>query len=322
MKKKNLLRTLTAVLLSCTVLSGGARAFADVIMEPYNSSDRFYELYYKECELESTVRHYTALTDMEIMESPLSDKAVRTVKEGDILHTNAFYTDSEGVRWAYAYYWGDDDKSGWYKAENAEVIYDHISFVEEHEDELTEYKGQLSGFTPKEQVVLWKYPNSGEANRICPAKNWFPDEYVFTLDYLGTYTYIDENGSEWVYIRYEPEGWVYTADPESDLNEKQIWDSYSSIEEPVTSFAEDAEESISEAMISSETASSEASVGITAADGEAQEKNTPEETFLSEAIPEPSQPQETQTNFLLPVGLALCAAAASGIIIAALKKKK
>ncbi|MDE7293781.1 MAG: hypothetical protein K2N72_05095, partial [Oscillospiraceae bacterium] len=138
---------------------------------------------------------------------------VRLVQNGDVLHSNPFYTDSEGVRWAYDYSWEDTGKAGWYKTENVELVYDSISFEEEHRDEFVYNKGQLNDYVPEKQVVFWTYPGSGEIDFVVSKEEWIPKKgYVDITDK----TYADENGDEWLYIARGFRSWVNLSDIEGE----------------------------------------------------------------------------------------------------------
>ena len=342
-----MLKLITGIMVSCTVVLCGTRVFADMIVEPWGENANFYEQYRSECELEYNVRNYSALTDFDIYQSPVDDKVVRHVQKGDVMISNTFYTDSGGVRWAYDYNGEDAGKAGWYKMENVEIVYDSISFEEEHKDEFTDYKGQLNDFVPQNHVILWTYPGSGEIDEICSKSDWFSEDYVFKIEDLATTTYIDEDGNEWVYISYFPKGWVNLSNIEG---ESDTGEAAATVSATVTS-AE---------IVSSETASREMTVRETTSQVTTLPETTLAETTLSDSgtysekvtaaetqrderiyvtteaieeasemvlaisnIPEPPTPDENEKpNFMLPIVLALCAAAAAGGFLVGTKRKK
>lgn len=218
MKNKRTLKALTALsaaLICCTFAASGAKVGAedeDVLTAPRNG---FYEAYESECELHD-YRSFTAVTEFDVYASPLDLQSVRRVGIGEIISTNVSYTSPDGVIWGYAY--STTSPEGWFRMENVQIIYDSISFAEEHKNELTPYAGQLDGFTPKEYLYLWTYPGSGEAENICRAGDeWFTNGDVQNLGERAAYTYKDASGSEWVYLEFLPGGWVYVPNPELDL---------------------------------------------------------------------------------------------------------
>ncbi len=291
MKRTALLKLITGILVSCTVLLGGTRVFADVIVEPWGESADFYVQHISECELEYFGRNYSALKDFDILTSPLGE-TVRHVQKGDVLYSNVIYTDSEGVRWAYDYNGEDTEKAGWFKMKDVELVYDRISFEEEHKSEFDEYKGQLNDYVPQNYVILWTYPGSGEIKEVCPRETWFIDGYVFTLDETAMYTYFDESGIEWVYLGYGFYGWVDLSDIEGEA------------------YTEEAAET---------TMSEDSRVYVTTED--IQEAS--EMVLAISDIPEPPAPDgKDKPDFLLPIVLALCAAAAAGGFLVGTKRKK
>lgn len=301
------LKILTAVLTSLTVFIWSGSVSADIIAQPYRNG--FYDVYYDECDFDSDVRRYIVMTECNVMESPLATNTVRTVEAGSFMDINVFYTDKDGVRWGYDYAYSlspgitgfDEPLSGWVKMENLQVKYDHISFVEEHKQELAKYEGQLDGYIPESSVYLWTYPGSGEAANIIEPYCWFPEEYIFTLKQVAMYTYTDTDGKVWIYLSYGPQGWVYLDDPEKDLRDTAPQPA-SPEEPPETSLS----------VTSEGAALTGSTAGITSIEAAA------------DPIPEPSTPiPETRTNdFILPLVLAAVAAAAAGTVIAATKKKQ
>ncbi|MDE7294272.1 MAG: hypothetical protein K2N72_07595 [Oscillospiraceae bacterium] len=213
----------TAFLLSLTVLCSGTVVYADIILDP--SGNRFFDSNYNNCRIEGDYRKYTALKSTYLYKSPVRRDNKQDVSEGDILVTNAYYTDKKGVVWGYNYGSHSDKDSGWFKLDDTELIYDSISFVEEHESELSEYSGQLGDLDFEENVYIWKYPHSGELTLALPPEEWLPEAYGTRQEQLEgdtPYVYIDSAGDEWVYVRARPNGWVYVPDPTLDLRTEGI----------------------------------------------------------------------------------------------------
>lgn len=351
MKRTTLLKLITGLLISCTVMLFGTRVFADMIVEPWGENADFYEQHHSECELEYNVRGYSALTDFDIYMSPLGDKVVRHVQKGEVLYTNTFYTDPNGVRWGYDYTdnYGLEDEEGWYKTQNVELVYDRISFEEEHKAELTDYKGQLNDYVPEKQVVCWTYPGSGEIGVVCPKEHWFPEGYVFTIEKTATYTYVDESGTEWVYLGYGFNSWVDLSNIEGETDTGEaaaaVTEAVTSISGTVTTSATTVQTTTAQTTAAKTSTLPETTLAETPPpnDGTYSEKAAAAETRRSENIivtteaieeasemvlaisdiPEPPTPDGNEKpNFLLPIVLALCAAAAAGGFLAGTKRKK
>ncbi|MCM1578646.1 MAG: hypothetical protein NC078_07615 [Ruminococcus sp.] len=283
MRKTGFFTIVTAFL---AIIFGGVNAYADIIVEP-DYADEFYSLHSAECEYDPTVRDYKATGEFFVYASPENSKAIRHITEGDILSTNTFYTDKDGVKWAYDYNYSDsiDDYSGWYVFENVEVIYDNISFIDEHENEFIEYQGQLDKYVPQKQIVFYQYPNSEKISDIFTKKWWYPENPYYTPETVhdsASYVYIDESGNEWVNFGYIG-GWVNVSDPENGGNDEQEVEGETTVTETVTDDLSD--------------------IYITDTD-------VPEIPEIP-APPTPSDPETEKPNFLLPIILAAAAVAAA-----------
>jgi hypothetical protein len=88
-------------------------------------------------------------------------------------------------------------KTGWIKMKEVQVIYDVISFCEEHKSEFKDYAGEYDDYTSTEQVVLWSFPGSGVTN----GKIDISDR---TLSLVSgskiVYLYTDADGRQWGYF--------------------------------------------------------------------------------------------------------------------------
>ncbi len=275
-----------SVLLSLTVLCSGTAVSADVIIEPEND---FYQEHYDECRLESESRRFTVQKDIDLYKSPLSKEKTAKAHKGDVLATNAFYTDKNGKDWGYIYGRGTDKRKGWFRLDETELIYDNISFAEEHKDEFREYSGELAGVSFDEIIYMWAYPHAPELTGAVAPEEWLPEENGTKQEQLERdigYVYTDPAGGEWVYadvyVFGKPRGWIYVPNPGLDLRKEGI-------------ITEEEETTVSENI--------EAFVDVT-------------------DIPNanPTSPYE-KTELALPLILAACAAALSSGLIAGAKKR-
>lgn len=266
-------------LISLTVFATGAEVYADVLIDPYDNS--FYNNNSSECTVEQKTRRYTVSKNSALYKAPGSDVKTRDIYAGEVLSCNTYYTDEDDVSWGYAYA-GDNGKGGWFKLKIAEVIYDHVSFVEEHEEELTEYSGELGDLPYEENIFVWEYPGSAGLVTALPPDSWLPVQYGTKqeqLEYSAKYVYTDSNGDKWVYVVTKGDGWLYVPDPCADLRQ--------------------------EGSASEETYVSE--------NIEAYGRVTD--------IPGGNIRGNDGADFCLPVLLAVCAAAASGAVIGFSRKK-
>lgn len=216
-KTRNIL--LAAALCACMTMTA-PNVYADMLYEPYKND--FYNSHFAECKYIEW-RTYVVLNDCDIYISPESQEKTNTFKAGDEVIVPYEYYDEEGRRWGCGHIptedvWAEDY---WFLMDNVQLIYDHISFMEEHKNETRKYNGELNDFYAEKQVVLWKYPFSDRINTVLTPEDWMgyhvdPEDY-YSLDNQASYVYNDINGNDWVYLWYYPSGWIYVPDPESDI---------------------------------------------------------------------------------------------------------
>lgn len=185
---------------------------ADVIDEPFDSG--FYSSHYDECRY-IDFRRYRISSNCGAYSEPNGKKPEKELKKGEEYYIFYEYFDKKGKRWGCINS-GNGERDLWVSMDNAVPVYDAIAFEEDHSGEFRKYGGELDGFAPEKQTVLWEYPSSERINEIIEAEYWFNDDMVFTLDDLAGYVYNDNNGDDWVHITYLYNGWIYVPDPESE----------------------------------------------------------------------------------------------------------
>lgn len=217
--KKTAKILIAAALCACMTITTPS-VCADMLYEPYKND--FYNSHFAECKYIEW-RTYVVLNDCDIYTSPESQEKTDTFKAGDEVIVPYEYYDDEGRRWGCGHIPTDDvwAEDYWFLMDNMQLIYDHISFMEEHKNETRKYNGELNDFYAEKQVVLWKYPFSDRINTVMTPEEWAgyhidPEEYL-SLDNQASYVYNDINGNDWVYLWYYPNGWIYVPDPESDI---------------------------------------------------------------------------------------------------------
>ena len=203
--KKNAFMKKSITLFLCllfTVISGMV-ACADVIWEP---DDNFYTNHYKDCV--SMNRSFTAngaSGNITVWENPNSDRQVASVINGSTFVVSFTYTDSDGVVWGVVQFQYDENgivkpaysgnyKTGWIPMKDLVVIYDNISFREEHKNEFKTYNGELDDNVLKDGIVFWTYPGSG----VTAGTIKIVDKKNLTI----TDTYTDKDGVLWGYTPY------------------------------------------------------------------------------------------------------------------------
>jgi len=200
----------------------GATVYADVISEPDNA---FYRSAYKSCEYINW-RSYDVLEDSDILKSPLKATVVNKVKKGDTVDIGFTYTDESGEIWGCCMFDERSElgrsKDGWIKMSKVSEIYSTFTFLDEHEDEFTDYNGELDSYIPNEKVVLWDYPYSENCCSI-KAESWYTkEEYPFKNE-IADKCWTDGNGNMWIYsVRWITKDadrfddrWVFLPAPET-----------------------------------------------------------------------------------------------------------
>ena len=179
---------------------------ADVIFEPMD--DEFYEEHRDECHFHD--RYYTAQGpdgDVTVYESPISDRVVKTVKNGETIWISHIYTDPKGIQWGCTGTWSED--SGWVPMPYLTLIYDHISFAEEYGHTFLQEEGTLDPKWHDKEIYFWEYPGDREP---------ISSKQRFTPSY--SCVYVDENGSRWGYINYFcgiRDRWINLDTPDADF---------------------------------------------------------------------------------------------------------
>lgn len=205
MKKRILTLLLSTIMLAFPIVN----ASADVIVEP---EDDFYSRHRNQCEYLSR-RFYANGDDgyVSMLSEPGSRKEISVVKNGETLVIQYTY-DYHGERWGVGY------SSGWAPMRDFILVYDSISFYEDHKDEFTDNKFDLNVLLDAELVVFWTWPGSGEINMDYKPSASNRDLESIWLD--AEYCYKDDEGRVWGYIPYfyaVRSQWVCLSDP-SDKN--------------------------------------------------------------------------------------------------------
>ena len=197
---KKLVYVLSA-LISCMFFTAPVQA--DVIFEP---EDSFYQSHAKDCEYVS--RQFTANGPegkVIVYESPESPEVVDTWENGHKVTVSHTYEDKDGVLW------GVCESGGWMPMQYMEVVYDNISFMEEHAAEIKEQSGRLDG-QAGEKIYFWKYPGSEVAYKASIQAE--PPSYE--------QVYEDSQGRQWGYVVYyygDRDVWVCMDQPAADYGQ-------------------------------------------------------------------------------------------------------
>ncbi|MCI9005811.1 MAG: hypothetical protein HFH39_11390 [Lachnospiraceae bacterium] len=189
------------ITLSCILFT--ISTHADVLFEP---EDSFYQERRSECTYVS--RQFTANGPegkVIVYESPESSKVVDTWENGHQATVAYTYEDKDGT------VWGVCESGGWMPMEYMEVIYDNISFMEEHAADIKAQQGTLDK-QEGEKIIFWKYPGSEDSYE---AEAWDTP-----LGYENVYE--DSEGHSWGYVGYYygyKEVWVCIDQPTADFQQ-------------------------------------------------------------------------------------------------------
>lgn len=132
---------------------------ADVIVDPERNS--FFISHIAECvELRRCFTVNDPSGSLDAYDEPGAKKPSETYPNGTVLEISHTYTDADGTVWGVTIYAEDSFNGNWMKMSGLELVYDYISFAEEHGDAFADYDAAKHP-APKGPANLWKYPDSG-----------------------------------------------------------------------------------------------------------------------------------------------------------------
>lgn len=201
--KRKLIALLTVLLLLAAMATP---AFADIIWEP--RGDSFYESHRDECDYHD--RSYLANGEkgyVTVKASPDSLIEVANLANGTRFFVVHVWEGKDGTQWGVGYPSGQWDKEGWVKLSEMAMVYDYISFNEDHSHEFQEYDGSGDHLT---EAYVYSYPGGVCGSRMEQGSG----DYTFAQAFNNLYT--DENGLRWTFVGYymgHRDGWVCIDDP-------------------------------------------------------------------------------------------------------------
>jgi hypothetical protein len=201
-------RYFIVLLLALTCMPAASlAAYADMIVTPNND---FYTRHSGECI--HVGRGFYANGPggyVSVKEAPDAKKETARIENGEIIHIQFSY-DHNGQTWGAALL---DKPDGWIPMEQLLLVYDHISFEEDHREEFYTYSGNLNA---PGDIVFWTWPGSGVVACVLEAENRNPEleENWLAVDYA----YLDSAGREWgifSYVYARRNCWACLSDPAS-----------------------------------------------------------------------------------------------------------
>ena len=103
------------------------------------------------------------------------------------------------------------------------LVYDHISFEEEHGGQLRDYHGEFANFSmePGSYIQLWEYPGAWDEKETLELTTEYLDALRGTAGQAGCISevYIDRNGWSWGFVKELSDirnFWILLDNPECD----------------------------------------------------------------------------------------------------------
>jgi hypothetical protein len=184
----------------CLLLIPATAAYADVIAEPDNN---FFNRHRNDCV-------YLGRSFCKAGE----DGAAPVKKAPNSNENIAFITSTEiiFVEFSCLYkgnFWGlTQGYNGWVKLDEFLVLYDYISFEEEHSNDFYAYTGDYGEITKNKTAEAWPWPGAD-------SPLWTIEDFDITHFSL-LHAYKDEQGREWGFVSYvhgNPNIWLCLSDP-------------------------------------------------------------------------------------------------------------
>lgn len=323
-------KKIIAAILCTAALAGFAPAVsADVIWQP-SSEDKFFYNHQSEISY-GEWRAYKITEDTDIYDDP-NGKIVGILRADDEQGAEYKYTDKNGVLWGG---FADEESFGnmlWIKLGGLELVYDNISFTEEHSDEIYPYDNSFSALDSDAPITFYDYPHS---ENCFTAKN-HPEDWTSYISSL-----YNDGEQVWGYVNYMwgMKGWIKLDDiPAADVTEQDMTaqtDQTTTAEQYTTVSVErdvivHPEQETSAQTEQSTTETSEQDTTTTTMqettttleqDTSAASKDTSETAATTESRPV-DKPIRSGNSFLLAGILAAAAAGVSAVLLIIFGKKK
>ena len=200
MFKRIIALLLADMLLPCMLLALPGVARADILIEPEN--DFFDEHQGEMVALGRSFVVADAGQSVAVLEKPGPGRSITLLKNDEeifLSHSCLF----EGAYWGYSPVY-----NGWVRIDELLVIYDYVSFDEEHRSEFSRHEGDVSKILEEGRFLVWLWPGSG----LSPFAIEVSKGSNLRIDCL----YHDSEGREWGFMPYF-EGvstfWVCLSDP-------------------------------------------------------------------------------------------------------------
>jgi len=197
------MKRLTVILVFCILIMMPLTAYADIIYEPDND---FYKQY--KYQIKDLGRSFAANGEdgsVSVKIEPGTGNDITELNNGAVTY----------IRYSCLFngdFWGfTEQHSGWIKLDQMLVLYDYITFNEEHNGEFYHYNGDYAEIKDTRSAIVWPWP--GADNYIRRFEN------LDAASYAVSYAYMDDDGREWGFVTYiygYRNVWVCLSEPTND----------------------------------------------------------------------------------------------------------
>ena len=203
-------RLFSLILALVLILAMSPAVRADIIYIP---QDRFLENHMDGCT--RVDRNYTAIVEVKLYRSPENDHVERAIPQGDTIHIYYIYTDARDILWGYTESY-DPEFTGWVPMAYLELVYDYISFEEDHGGEIVYLDDflKLDDSLAGQSIRFWDYPGSEGGVDMTMGEDPENLPYYFA-------TYLDGEGRSWGYVNYYwgfKNFWICLTDPSAGVS--------------------------------------------------------------------------------------------------------
>ena len=194
-------------LIICLLFTHMSIAYADIIIEPDND---FYKQH--QGQINTLGRSFVANGEsgsVGVKKEPGARSDWNRLQNGEAVYIqySCLYN---GAYWGITEWVGDKTggKFGWVKLDEMLVLYDYVSFDEDHLDEFYAYRGDYAAITETRAALAWPWPGS-------EAPLWTVED-LDTENFRVSHAYTDEQGREWGFVNYlygSRNIWVCLSEP-------------------------------------------------------------------------------------------------------------
>lgn len=207
MKKNRMGKWVFSLLILMILISQSCLiALADVVWEPDTD---FYRKHKDECIYVDGLKTIANGPggSVTVWESPVSDKVVVVIENGNKVTIDYTYIDKLGHEWGLVY---RGDYSGWVPMEYLASDPKAKSFSELYGDEVQDGSQDIEVPEGVENIYLYTFPGSGELKSGGPVN---AGERINTV-----LSFIDKDERQWGYVVYfrAMDGWLCLSDPGND----------------------------------------------------------------------------------------------------------